>query len=136
MVWYDGGKRPPAELFEDRKPAQSGALLVGEKGKLYSPGDYGERRVLLGGAQETEVTYPESPGHFDEWVRAIQGGVPAMSNFAGYSGPLTETILLGNLAVWADGKQIEWDAANMKATNAPEVDPIIRPEYRHGYSIR
>jgi hypothetical protein len=59
-----------------------------------------------------------------------------MSNFRDYAGPLTETILLGNLAVWADGKKIEWDAKNLKATNAPEVSPIIRPEYRHGYSLR
>ena len=51
--------------------------------------------------------------------------------------PLTETILLGNLAVWADGKKIDWDAENQVATNAPEVEHIIRPEYRHqqGYSI-
>ena len=41
------------------------------------------------------------------------------------AGPLSETILLGNLAVWADGKKIEWDAKNLKATNAPEVEHII-----------
>ena len=38
--WYDGGKRPPAELFEGRNIDGSGALLVGEKGKIYAPGDY------------------------------------------------------------------------------------------------
>jgi predicted dehydrogenase len=136
MTWYDGGKRPPGELFDGKEPASSGALLVGERGKLYSPGDYGERRVLLGGVQEIDVSYPESPGHFDEWVRAIKIGTPAMSNFPDYAGPLTETILLGNLAVWADGKKIEWDARAMKATNAPEVDEVIRPKYRHGYSLK
>ena len=136
MIWYDGGKRPPVELFDGHQPEGSGSLLVGEKGKLYSPGDYGTDRVLLGGVQEIEVSFPESPGHFDEWVRAIKGGDPAMSNFPDYAGPLTETILLGNLAVWADGKKIEWDAKNLKASNAPEVSPIIRPEYRRGYSLR
>jgi predicted dehydrogenase len=136
LTWYDGGKRPPTALFDGKEPDGSGSLLVGEKGKLYSPGDYGTDRVLLGGAMETDVTFPESPGHFDEWVRAIKGGDPAMSNFADYAGPLTETILLGNLAVWADGKKIEWDAKNLKATNAPEVDSVIRPKYRHGYSLR
>ena len=53
-----------------------------------------------------------------------------MSNFPDYAGPLTETILLGNLAVWAEGKKIEWDAKELKATNAPEVDAIVRPNYR------
>jgi predicted dehydrogenase len=135
LVWYDGGKRPSAELMEGREPSESGSLLVGEKGKLYSPSDYGNSRVLIGGAEEKEVEYKESPGHFEEWVRAIRGGEPAMSNFPDYAGPLTETILLGNLAVWADGKKIEWDAKRLKATNAPEVNHIIRPEYRSGYSL-
>jgi hypothetical protein len=64
-----------------------------------------------------------------------------MSNFPDYAAPLTETILLGNLAVWAApskdemGKKIEWDAKNLKATNAPEVEEIIRPKYREGYKL-
>jgi hypothetical protein len=58
-----------------------------------------------------------------------------MSNFVNYAGPLTETILLGNLAVWADGKKIEWDSENLKATNAPEVAAIIKNDYRDGYSL-
>jgi predicted dehydrogenase len=136
MTWYDGGKRPPTELLEGKEPAGSGSLIVGEKGKLYSLDDYGSDRILLGGVQEVEVSFPESPGHFAEWVRAIKGGEPAMSNFHDYSGPLTETILLGNLAVWADGKKIEWDAKHLKAKNAREVERIIHPEIRHGYSLR
>jgi predicted dehydrogenase len=136
LTWYDGGKLPPAELFEGKTPSESGSIVIGDKGKLYSPSDYGSDRVLMGGAQEVEVSYPESPGHFEEWVRAIKGGEPAMSNFPGYAGPLTETILLGNLAVWTDGQKIEWDAKKLKATNNSDVDAIIHPHYRHGYSIR
>ena len=56
------------------------------------------------------------------------------SNFAEYSGPLTETILLGNLAVWA-GKKVDWDAKNIKPTNAPELEAIVRRSYRDGYSV-
>ncbi len=77
---------------------------------------------------------PKSPGHFEEWVRAIKGGEPAMSNFPDYAGPLTETILLGNLAVWANGKKIEWDAKELRAKNAPEVARIVRREHRAGYT--
>jgi hypothetical protein len=82
-----------------------------------------------------DVTIKESPGHFAEWVAAIRGGEPAMSNFPDYSGPLTETILLGNLAVWANGKKIEWDAKELKATNAPEVMRVVKREYRSGWSL-
>ena len=82
----------------------------------------------------------ESPGHFDEWVRAIQGGEPAMSNFPDYAGPLTETVLVGNLAVWvADqpglGQKVEWDAKNMKVKNIDGLEPAIKPTYRKGYTL-
>jgi hypothetical protein len=135
MTWYDGGKTPPQDLLPDAKFQDSGSLIIGDKGKLDTPGDYGDGGKVIGGAEVGEVTYPESPGHFEEFVAAIKTGKPATSNFPDYSGPLTETILLGNLAVWAEGKKIAWDAKEMKATNAPEVSEIVRPKYRKGYSL-
>ena len=113
---------------------------MGEKGTLFSPGDYAETYQLLGGIEDpADVDFVESPGHFEEWVRAIDGGPPAVSNFPEYAGPLTENILLGNLAVWAaaegTGKKIEWDAANLKPSNAPELETIVKREYRHGYVL-
>src|SRR5262249_6745406 len=135
LVWYDGGKRPPAGLCpEGKKRWSSGLLIVGEKGKLYSAGDNGGGYRLLGGVEEKEVDFERSPGHFAEWVRAIKGGKPARSNFPDYAGPLTETVLLGNLAVYA-GKKVEWDARQMKAKNAAEVEGLIKPAYRNGYSL-
>ena len=86
-----------------------------------------------------EVKCVESPGHFEEWVRAIKGGEPAMSNFPDYAGGLTETILLGNLAVWVaasgKGEKVEWDAKNLKSTNIAGLEPIIKPTYRAGYTL-
>ena len=52
-----------------------------------------------------------------------------------YAGPLTEVVLLGNLAMWADGKKIEWDAKNLKALNAPELDTLINPELNNGFEL-
>jgi len=134
LNWYDGGQKPSAELLEGTGSPGSGALLVGDKGRLFSPDDYGSEYKLLGGATEPQVEIVQSPGHFQEWVRAIKGGEPAMSNFPDYAGPLAETILLGNLAVWS-GSKIEWDAQALKAKNNSEVDRIIKPEFREGYSI-
>ncbi len=143
FVWYDGGQLPPKELFVggkfedlviDGKISDSGSLIIGDKDKLYTPGDYGGGGRFIN-ADPTPVAFPESPGHFEEFIRAIKTGEPACSNFPDYSGPLTETILLGNLAVWADGKKIEWDAKRLVAKNAPEVSNIIRPTYKKGYSL-
>lgn len=142
MYWYDGGKKPPADLFkggkfddliENGKISDSGSLIVGDKDRLYTPGDYGGGGRFIF-TDPAPVPFEESPGHFEEFIRAIKGGKAARSNFPEYAGPLTETILLGNLAVWA-GKKVEWDPKGLRAKNAPEVASIIRPKFRAGYSL-
>ncbi len=139
MTWYDGGKRPPLDLLEGAEISGSGSLLVGEKGKLYSADDYGATMKLLGGIETPEVQYRQSPGHMEEFVAAIEGGDPTVSNFADYAGPLTEMVLLGNLAVWAadsgSSPKLEWDAKNLSAKVSPYLERLIKPEYRQGYSI-
>jgi predicted dehydrogenase len=142
MTWYDGGKKPPEHLFEGTKMSNTGVLMVGEQGRLLAKGDYCERGYVLLGGEDKKVEFPYSPGHFTEFARAIQGiGPRPASSFAEYAVPLTETILLGNLAVWAApepgsaGKRIEWDAKNLVALNAPEVEGVIKPSYRSGYSL-
>ncbi|MBI3463249.1 MAG: gfo/Idh/MocA family oxidoreductase, partial [Planctomycetes bacterium] len=141
LYWYDGGNLPSKEVMGDKNAGGSGCLIVGEKGKLYSPDDYGKKYELIGDITEPTVEFRQPAGegssdsvHFKEFANAIRGGEPTMSNFPDYAGPLTETVLLGNLAVWS-GKKVEWDAKNMKATNAPELEPIIKPEYRGGYTL-
>ena len=143
LKWYDGGQAASGRSAGRRKNnfTNSGAVIVGEKGTLYAPGDYAQKVELIGSEAIPDVDYVRSPGHFQEWVDAIKGGPAAMSNFANYAGGLTETILLGNLAVWAapeadsDGKKIEWDAKTLVATNAPEVMPIVKNEYRQGWEL-
>lgn len=144
VTWYDGGKLPSRELFGANfagKVPASGCLIVGDKDTLHAHGDYCKTFSLLSGASNPKVDFVESPGHFVEFARAIRGGEQPVSNFPNYAGPLTETILLGNLAVWAGkssqsgGKLIQWDAAALKATNAPEVASVIKREYRSGWSI-
>jgi predicted dehydrogenase len=139
LFWYDGKKLPDEKLIDGKQMSSSGSLIIGQKGKLYAPGDYAENELqLLGGVSMPDVKWPESPGHFEEWIRAIKGGEPAMSNFPDYSGPLTETVLLGNLAVWAaagKGERVQWDAKNMKSANVAGLEPIIKPTYRKGYTL-
>ncbi len=135
MIWYDGGRRAPAELLEGREPAGSGCLIIGERGKLYSPDDYGAQFEFFAGAEPIEVEIETSPGHTEEWIEAIQGGKAAVSNFPDYASPQTETVLLGNLAVWADGPKVTWDAKTLTASGAPDLDVLVNPDYREGYSL-
>ena len=137
LIWYDGNKKPSLEVLgnaidEDWKLENSGSLLIGDKGKIYVPGDYGSGGRVVGGIEIPEVTFEQSPGHFQEFIRAIKEGKPAMSNFPNYAGPLAETVLCGNLAVRNPGKKIIWDAANLRAVGMPELDAYIRPTYRNG----
>ena len=148
MYWYDGGNLPPAELFSkvtlevevDGKkvppPAPSGVLLMGDKASMYAAGDYAEQGIqIVGDVEELKVDYPRSPGHEKEWFIAMRDpSKPAMSNFPDYSGPLTETILLGNLAVWKRGR-VEWDPVSLKPLNDPALERIVRYEYRDGYDV-
>ena len=82
-----------------------------------------------------DVEVDVSPGHMAEFARAALGGKPARSNFPDYSGPLTETVLLGNLAIWANGPKLEWDARNMKVKGSNEYDALIRPNYRKNWTL-
>ena len=86
------------------------------------------------------VTFPESPGHFEEFIRAVRGGPAAWSNFPEFAGPLTETVLAGNLAVWTAsepglGPKLEWDSANLRVKNHAGLERLVRREYRKGYEL-
>jgi hypothetical protein len=83
-----------------------------------------------------EKTIPRSPGIMEEWVAAIKAGKKSTTDFS-YSGMLTETMLLGNVALrMKDAKTVlQWDAAKMEFPNLPEANKWIHKEYRQGWSL-
>jgi predicted dehydrogenase len=147
FVWYEGKQNdkrvlPPAELIKGQQFSDSGSLLVGDKGVLFSPNDYGEEYKLLPekdfeGYKGPKESLPRNGGGDEgmkrEWARAIRGGPPAMSNFD-YAGVLTEAILLGNVAMRV-GKKIEWDGEKLRVTNVKEANHLINPPYRKGWKL-
>jgi len=141
FTWMDGGKRPDPEVLDGDAPKGSGCVVIGTKGKLYSGSDTGGIDKLYGDIDDSDegLEYDESPGHFQEWVDAIKGGKPAKSNFADYAGGLTETVLLGNLAVWVaaegEGERVQWDAKNLKVKNISGLEQIVKPVYPKGYTL-
>ncbi len=163
FYWYDGGSLPSDDLIaqlpegfrkriaEQKKGGSktSAALLVGSKGMLLSENDYGAAYTLLPdadfkGFKKPDQSIPRIPfkGSNDErnkweFVESCRGNYKpgTMSNF-GYAGRLTETILVGNLAVRAgEGQRIEWDAKNLVSTNLPELNQYVQREYREGWSL-
>lgn len=142
LKWYDGGNKPPRpEDLEPGRPFESsgGQFIVGSKGTIYDttercsrPRIIPEKRMREVIAMKPEKTTPRIPGGRPqgEWLRAIKGEGPTPSSNFDYAGPLTETVLSGNLAVRMPGKRLEWDGPNMKCTNSEEVDALVRREYR------
>lgn len=138
VVWYDGKKKPPKELGDGQELPDNGTILVGDKGRIYSPDAYGSRIKLLPekdfeGFKGPEPSIPRSPGHHREWVIACKGGPASLSNFE-YASKLTETVLLGNVALRV-GKKIRWDSVNLKAIDCSDADPFVRREYRKGWTL-
>jgi predicted dehydrogenase len=150
-TWYDGGSDKPAwvnrklkELAHGKDIPGSGSLLIGDKGVLFSPNDYGSQYTLLpeadfAGYKPPTPTLPRLPKgetHATEWLKACKEGKPsiAMSNFS-YAGPLTETVVLGCVALRVPGRKIEWDGPSLKITNLPEANQYIKREYRKGWEV-
>jgi hypothetical protein len=78
-------------------------------------------------------TLERSPGHWEEWARAIQGGPKAGAHFQ-IAGLVTESVLLGNAALRA-GHKLEWDAAAMAFKNDPAATAFLSREYRKGWTL-
>jgi predicted dehydrogenase len=137
LTWYHGGKQPPASVLSSdlAEKWKNGVLFVGTKGMLLS--DYNRHKLLpedrFIGLAPPRPFIPDSIGHHAEWIHACKTGSPTTCHF-GYSGPLTEAALLGNVA-FRVGKKIEWDSANLRAKGCPEAEEFIQHHYREGWKI-
>jgi predicted dehydrogenase len=139
LYWYDGGKKPPAELLGGGKIAENGAIVVGSKGTLSSVEWTGADWALYPKDRFRDLklpakSQPRAPGesHHEEWLAACKGGAPAFCRFDGFASTLTETMLVANLAL-RTGRKIVWNAEAMEATGCPEASAFIKREYRTGW---
>lgn len=146
LNWYDGGLLPPRpdELEEGRKMGDEdgGVLFIGDKGKLMC-GCYGKSPRLIPESamkefKQPEPTIPRIPGgeggHEKDWIRACKDGNPSSSNFD-YSGPMSEMVLMGNLAVRFPNQRLLWDGEKMQVTNNKDADAFVRTPYREGWTL-
>ena len=173
LTWYDGGKpstdgrgghdntnKPPHELLTDIEAMlgevpNSACLIIGDKGKIFSPDDYGEQFFIKLNDEKKLVHYKKHPAvehiaqtiprnpfkgdtdlrHHLEWLNAIKEGKPenCYSRFD-VGAKLTEIMLLGCVSL-RTGKKLEWDGPNMVATNCPEAAHFVKRANRDGWKL-
>ena len=143
VVWRDGNLKPPRPRWlaaDEDLPQPSGQLFLGESGAL-AAGIYGEEPRLYPRKLDLEVktdppeeSYPRTDGVYKEWTEACKGNGKTGSSFAEHSGPLTEMVLLGNLAV-RTGVALEWDASKGRVTNHDPANELLHAEYRKGWKL-
>jgi predicted dehydrogenase len=146
LTWYDGGLRPtrPEELEEEHEMGANGHLFIGDKGKILTLRTQARRGYVLIPEARAKAygdpprKLPRSIGHHKEWISACKGGPAAGSNFD-WAGPLTEVVLLGNVALRQQmreeltTKKLLWDGPKMRFTNSDEANKFLRREYRQGW---
>jgi predicted dehydrogenase len=145
LIWWDGGFMPPRpeELEEGRQMGgdNGGNIFIGDKGKIMSTHN-GDSPRIIPEAKMKEYKRPKetiprieggADGHEQDWARACKEGGSPNSNFD-YAGPLTETVLLGNIAIRC-GEKLYWDGAKMEATNSAAANEYVHSQYREGWSL-
>jgi predicted dehydrogenase len=146
LTWWDGGMMPPRpdvlEPDDELGDEDGGAIFVGEKGVLIC-GCYGRKpRVFLEEKMREVAKIPATieripgglDGHEKDWVRACKGGKPSSANFD-YAGPLSEMVLMGNLAVRFPNKKLLWNGELMQVTNDSAANAFVRRQYREGWKL-
>jgi predicted dehydrogenase len=167
LHWMDGGIQPPRpeELGPNERMGDggNGVIFVGSKGKMMC-GTYGAVPSLLPTTKNNEVKIPQTiarvpggaeTGHYIQWVEACIAGYGKMEVSSPFdiAGPMTESILMGNLAIRSHdirkprqnnpnqfdypGRNITlvWDGPNMKITNFDEANQFVKREYRQGWKL-
>jgi predicted dehydrogenase len=139
ITWSDGENRPPRppELEAERQLPKEGGLYYGESGTILAE-HMGGAMLIPESRRKAETRVPEQilprgVDHYHDWIRACKGGPKPLSNFD-YAGPMSEAVLLGNVAAKV-GQKLEWDAAGMKITNIPEANKYLRRSYRAGWTL-
>ena len=139
LEWFDGEFFPPdaiRKLYSDdfkEYPTES-SMLVGTEGSLLIP--HNSLPQLLPEDKFSKLERPKLPprNHYHHFVDAILGGDKNESHFA-QTGPMTEAILLGTVAIRVPGQKLEWNSARLKVANCPEANAFLQRKYRDGWHV-
>jgi hypothetical protein len=137
VTWYDAvGARPPREALghvpESYKLPNAGSVLVGEKASLVIPHVAMPALFPSDAYPASEVPQVEGVDHYVQWADACRGVDMTTSAFD-YSGPLTETVLLGTIALRMPGTTLQWDADKLAIPNSTAADQRLTKTYYAGW---
>jgi predicted dehydrogenase len=137
LTWYDGSRRPPASvkaLIGERELSDQGSIYIGTVGVMYSP--YIDMPVLLPAEKFADYKLPVQEGndHYFQFVEACRGNGKTSAPYS-YSGPLTESVLLGCLATRFPKERLDWDAVGVKVTNLEQANNFVRRRFRKGWEV-
>jgi predicted dehydrogenase len=149
ITWYDGDERPPAEIraliespaaetaAKKRKGGEvdnQGSIIIGTQGVLHIPHVAAPKLFPLAKFKDYKLPDCEQGHHWTEWADAcMKGGKPG-ANFD-YSGPLTESVLLGSVAVRFPQTKLEWNGAKLQFDNERSANQYLRRTYRKGWEV-
>jgi predicted dehydrogenase len=162
MTWSDGGIKPfhPDLLPADVSIEDNGVIMIGEKGVITCDAYGNDPKLYLKGepvikGERVKVSEPEF-GHQRQWVDACKAGFnsaehKSLTSSFDYSGPLTETVLMGNIAIrsynleekkegsrrssYVGRKKLLWDGDNMKIKNLEAANQFVTRDYREGWEL-
>jgi hypothetical protein len=137
LTWYDGGRLPDAALAKlppGVDLAKAGSLFIGEAGVLILPHVGMPQLYPVEKFGSKPIDKEPAANHYHAWVDAALNGTETSDNFE-YAGPLTETVLLGNIATRTLGVLLQWDAAAMRFPGHPEAERLLHRDYREGWAV-
>jgi predicted dehydrogenase len=138
MTWYDGGRKPSrdlAPLAAGQELPSNGCLFLGEKGVLLCPHGGNPQLLPEQDYKDQKIELVADSDHYMQWTNACKGTDKTVSHFD-YAGPLTETVLLGTIAIRFPQQKLQWNSAELKFTNVAAANQFVHHPYRSGWEVR
>ncbi|HEY7314825.1 MAG TPA: Gfo/Idh/MocA family oxidoreductase [Gemmataceae bacterium] len=136
LTWYDGeGHYPTAEALDLPKKLKlpgSGSVLLGEKGSLVIPHVAMPKLLPEEKFADFKMEVVPAVNHYTSWAGACRGEGKTTSAFS-YAGPLTETVLLGTIAIRVRGETLRWDSKQLTIPNSAAANALLKKRYRKGW---
>lgn len=142
FTWYDGKNVPGDEVAAHvggrANVPKMGSIIIGTTGVIaVNHGGSATPRIFRDAKQTDEaIDPPQAADHHGEFIERVRGNVKSTVCDFDYSGPMTETVLLGTIAMLNPQQKLAWDAPNLRFTNSDTANAMVRDEYREGWEVK